>query len=169
MRFAFQKWQFCVLKWCVLRCKMVRFAKRHSDSLIFLNRCIYVLSAQCCFIVTDKRKGRLQKESMFVHNRIMVNLGLIRLLNHISDSYHSMVNACLFAKSTVLEITPNCFGFFTEEFYWICISYMEWFLDVTVWFSFIKSQKHFSSTTFLYREITWYKNSMAVRRVVRQA
>ena len=33
VRFAFQNGAFCNVKWCVLQCKMVRFAKRYSDSL----------------------------------------------------------------------------------------------------------------------------------------
>ena len=35
VRFAFQNGAFCVLKWCVLRSKMVRFAKRPAEGILY--------------------------------------------------------------------------------------------------------------------------------------
>ena len=45
VRFTFQNGAFCVLKWCILQCKMVRFAKRHSEGCILAKICLLMSSS----------------------------------------------------------------------------------------------------------------------------
>ena len=67
VRFTFQNGAFCVLKWCILQCKMVRFAKRHSEGCILAKICLLMSSS------FTNRANPLTRGSMCLNPNLLTN------------------------------------------------------------------------------------------------